>query len=523
MNSQTVAVAKKKKGKQVPIPEGNIVLFLLDCETTGSRRNYDRAIEWCVMAYDTRGKLLGFFASRVNPGSVSVSHHAYQVHGISTADLKDEQSFEVVGSNMTLFFNKHLHGRDSGVLVAHNTSTDLQFLECEYIRSNMLLPAKLTHGLCTYQTIKRLKTSYSKAVDSEWTDVTKTGNRCYSVKCCATYALSKRSPPGSFETDCGRHHEATADVKAVATILFDYDVFPRSGLWHAIFHKKLMVCQPMCDVHEAMVAKMGEPLVTIQPVPKGWVLGECDDDDPLSSSATTLPAGVRPHTDPQFCPPTDSRGPGQATNFLLDYLKLRHRTRGARAIPYTKLMVELFMFFFTDELLSKIVNYTNAKAKEQVSKITKKNSTGHTWKVEAPGGTVEQRCKGWSHDLTVGELMVWIGIVFKMGAIGHKRIHHYWSKRDGFGVDSIRNVMTFKRFSHISSHLSFAPLGTESGWSKVSEVDAYLQSRCFLAMCITQHMTIDESMLKCLSRYCPWIVYMPRKPIKMGIKVSCQG
>ena len=147
MNSQTVAVSKKKKGKQVPIPEGNIVLFLLDCETTGSRRNYDRAIEWCVMAYDTRGKLLGFFASRVNPGSVSVSYHAYQVHGISTADLKDEQSFEVVGSNMTLFFNKHLHGRDSGVLVAHNTSTDLQFLECEYIRSNMLLPAKLTHGL----------------------------------------------------------------------------------------------------------------------------------------------------------------------------------------------------------------------------------------------------------------------------------------------------------------------------------------------------------------------------------------
>ena len=106
-----------------------------------------------------------------------------------------------------------------------------------------------------------------------------------------------------------------------------------------------------------------------------------------------------------------------------------------------------------------------------------------------------------------------------MGAIGHKRVNHYWSKRDGFGVDSIRNAMTFKRFSQITSNISFAPIGSSHGWSKIAEVDEYLQQRCRLAMSITQHFTIDESMLKCLSKYCPWIVYMPRKPIKMGIKV----
>ena len=179
------------------------------------------------------------------------------------------------------------------------------------------------------------------------------------------------------------------------------------------------------------------------------------------------------------------------------------------------------MFFFTDELLSEIVKNTNAKANEIVSKLVKTNAKGHTWQVEDPSGTIrERRCKGWEHDLTIGELLVWIGIVFKMGAIGHKSVNHYWSKRDGFGVQSIKSAMTFKRFSHISSMLSFAPLGTTSGWAKIASVDAYLQLRCRLAMNISQHMTIDESMLKCLSKYCPWIVYMPRKPIKMGIKVS---
>lgn len=471
------------------------------------------------MAYEKRGKLLGTFTRRVNPGTVPVSHHAYQVHGISGNDLKTEMSFDVVGKQMVQFFQKHLRGQDSGVLVAHNTSTDLQFLCCEFIRAGLKLPVKIKHGLCTYQTIKRLKLAYSRASDADWTETTKTGARCYSVKCCAQYALSQRSPPGSFEADCGRHHEAEADVKAVATILFDHKVFPKFGLWEAVFEKKRLVCESMKDIHARMVSKMEEPLVVMQPVPQGWILGECDGDDPLASSSTKLPTGVKQLIDPIFTPPPGSRGPGQATDFLLDFLKMRHRTRRARAIPHSQLMVDLFLFFFTDELLGKIVKYTNAKATQLVSKITKTNEQGHSWKVEAPGGTMERRCAGWQHDLTVGELMVWIGIVFKMGAIGHKRVSHYWSKRDGFGVDSIRSVMTFKRFSHICSNLSFAPIGTESGWPKISEVDAYLQCRCFLAMCITQHMTIDESMLKCLSKYCPWIVYMPRKPIKMGIKV----
>ena len=510
---------KKRKSKHTEMPRGNVALFLLDCETTGSRRNYDRAVEWCVMAYDKDGQLKGEFTRRVNPGAVPVSYHAFKVHGISDKDLEKEDDFSVVGADLNEFFTTHLQDCDVGVLVAHNTSTDLQFLCCEYIRAGLTLPAKIKYGLCTYQTLKRLKSVYRTADDSDWTETTATGARCYSVKCCAQYALSRRTPPAEFEIACGRHHEATADVKAVAVILFDKDVFSTNGLWDIVFHKRRKVCQLLADVHSAMVTKMSTPVIDMLPAPSGWIDAPAEhDDSPLSASSTALPPGVREHTTSKFKVPRRARGEGQATDFLLRFLGMLPRTCQTK-IPHTKLMVELFMFFFTEELLLKIVHYTNAKAKELVPKVTKTNAHGFTWKVQHPDGIPEQRCKGWHHDLTVGELLVYIGIMFKMGAIGHKRVKHYWSKRKGFGVDGIRDCMTLKRFEQITAHLSFAPLNSDSGWAKISEVDEYLQARCILAMTITQMMTVDESMMKCLSKWCPWIVYMPRKPIKMGIKV----
>ena len=37
---------------------------------------------------------------------------------------------------------------------------------------------------------------------------------------------------------------------------------------------------------------------------------------------------------------------------------------------------------------------------------------------------------------------------------------------------------------------------------------------------ITQHFAVDESMIKCLSKFCKWIQHMPKKPITRGIQVS---
>ena len=79
------AQEKTKKGKSktyVDLPAGKRVYFLIDCETTGSKRNWDRGIEYCIMAHDESGKHLDTFLSRVNNDGVRIKPAAYSVHGI---------------------------------------------------------------------------------------------------------------------------------------------------------------------------------------------------------------------------------------------------------------------------------------------------------------------------------------------------------------------------------------------------------------------------------------------------------
>lgn len=129
------------------------MFFLIDCETTGSKRNWDRGISYVIFAYDKHGKLLGMFEQQVNNGHIPIKERAFAVHGISAADLADAPPFERVGRDMNVFFDTHLGGHDAGVLVAHNGATDFQFLSCDYIRAGLKLPAKITHTICTLQVI----------------------------------------------------------------------------------------------------------------------------------------------------------------------------------------------------------------------------------------------------------------------------------------------------------------------------------------------------------------------------------
>ena len=137
-------------------------------------------------------------------------------------------------------------------------------------------------------------------------------------------------------------------------------------------------------------------------------------------------------------------------------------------------------------------------------------------KSQVPGSFKARRAKDWT-TLTSGELLVWIGITFRMGTLGRARAGHYWCGVNGLHDDTINDAMLKNRYNAIASNLSFAPRGTASGWAKISWLDDILRKACRAAIGITQHITIDESMIKCLSKFCPWIQYMPKKPIKRGI------
>ena len=512
------------------LPAGNNAYFLIDCETTGSKRNWDRGIEYCIIAYDCNGTLLDHFVSRVNNGGVRIKPSAYAVHGISYQDLKDAPTFKEVGLRMNRFLERVLQGFDNGVFVAHNGSTDFQFLSCDYIRAGLAIPSKIKHTICTLQCLRRFSgLAYRKATPDQWTTLTAKGNPSMCVPACANFVLAKRTPPAKFEMVCGRHHDPVADVKGVGVMFFDYKELGTKGLWYKIFKTKAKVCQLLVTTWAEMEIKMQSPVVKLEPLPRDWI-GTDDANGGQTgcdASAHTLPAGVTPTPEPNFnC--QYQRGEGQPSVQLYNHLRdTGHMPRRRWEGNTTELLVALFFFFFPIHLLFNIARWTTLKATELVIKTatTVNGKTKRTAKrldtqcSDAEWERGKPRLSQWTYPLTVGELIVWIGIRIRMGFQNKKRDNHYWSNKPGVGDPVIRSAMKYSRFKQITSALSFARPGGPSGWAKFSYVDRIVKNACRAAMGITQHVAIDESMIKCFSRYCRWKQFMPRKPIKTGMKV----
>ena len=255
-----------------------------------------------------------------------------------------------------------------------------------------------------------------------------------------------------------------------------------------------------------------------------------------------------------FCPPVSQRGEGEPSAKLKQHMGLGTRRSGS-VMDAVKMMLLLFLFFFSLPTLKHIASCTNTKALETVFKTAYRRSDGsihykvrhiydyihtlilaympclhlyiHTLTLihlsctlqvsntRVPGSFKSPRSKDWT-TLTAGELLVWIGITMKMGTLGRARVSHYWNSHDDFHNATISSSMTMNRYVAITGNLSFAARGTDSGWVKIEWLDGVLRTACRAATGITQHVAIDESMIKCLSKYCSWIQHMPKKPIKRG-------
>ena len=143
--------------------------------------------------------------------------------------------------------------------------------------------------------------------------------------------------------------------------------------------------------------------------------------------------------------------------------------------------------------------------------LTHMSSTLQVTNTRVPGSFKARRAKDWT-TLSTGELLVWIGITMKMGTLGSARVSHCWSSHDDFGNAAIKSCMSMTRYVAITANLSFAPRGTRPGWDKLAWLDKIIRAACRAATGITQHVTVDESMIKCLSKFCSWIQYMPKNP-----------
>jgi hypothetical protein len=192
-----------------------------------------------------------------------------------------------------------------------------------------------------------------------------------------------------FDTVCGTHHEALADALGCAMILFDEEGFLRSSL-------------PLCKLfdlsHSRLVYrkdKLSSPVIH-EAIHKPWheypdqTVGGCGEQSDIRHQFGNLT-------------------PGPSTALSRKPLAMMKATLLVR--PYVSLIYKTFRFFFRMLLLMRVVDATNYY--RYVTKQVK--NTGKT--------EPDQRCSK-CKSLSVGELLVFIGIMVLMGACPRERGTH---------------------------------------------------------------------------------------------------
>lgn len=190
-----------------PAP-GSPVYAVLDVETTGLSPRTNRLVEVAVLDVDAYGRVLGEFATLLNPGrDVGPTN----IHRIRAADVVDAPTFADVAPHLL----SRLAGR---MVVGHNVAFDWRFLLAEYGRLGVTLPVAPT--LCTM----RLADEHLDYLSARTL-----------VGCC--HAAGVRLDD---------HHFALADARATAGLLAHYRASGRSGAhwWSSHQHQAEAVRWP---------------------------------------------------------------------------------------------------------------------------------------------------------------------------------------------------------------------------------------------------------------------------------------
>ena len=227
-------------------------------------------------------------------------------------------------------------------------------------------------------------------------------------------------------------------------------------------------------------------------------------------------------SDPDF---TASTGPTQA---VLDYLG----PLTAFINDPTLLLVKLFRWYFDNDILGDIARYSNrhATSKRFVQKVVngKKRREIATDDVPDSERVSAVDVKYWV-PMTAGSLLTWFGVLLIMKGNGFQRPSHAWMTHEGLGSDVIRKAMTKNVWLGHYRHLTFydvslpisTPTKNQEGFRlrKLHRLIDHLRIKSQDAYNPHQKLTVDESMVKVCSRFCPMVQIMPRKPIKCGVKI----
>jgi hypothetical protein len=138
--------------------------------------------------------------------------------------------------------------------------------------------------------------------------------------------------------------------------------------------------------------------------------------------------------------------------------------------------------------------------------------------------------RGW-YPVTVKELKVFLAISLYMGMKKLPNVKAYWAKSEEIfycnviaGLFTRKRFMTLTRCLHITDPSMYVADNTSPHFDKMHQtrwlIDA-IRGACKRLWSLGQFVTIDETMVRYKGTYCPARQYMPKKPVKWGVKVWC--
>jgi Transposase IS4 len=170
--------------------------------------------------------------------------------------------------------------------------------------------------------------------------------------------------------------------------------------------------------------------------------------------------------------------------------------------------LDYFKLFFTDELISSIVDNTNKYANNAIKKTQlTKNSLWNSWR-----------------DVNEEEFRAFLGVILNMGVRPHPNLQDYFSTSFTAYTPFFRSVFKRDRFLQIFWMLHLKTNEADENQTlerRVEKVNGFMQH---LDIKFREHMiprkqiVVDESVVNFKGRVC-FMTYNPNKPNKWGIRI----
>lgn len=195
-------------------------------------------------------------------------------------------------------------------------------------------------------------------------------------------------------------------------------------------------------------------------------------------------------------PPTNVRT--RAENLV------KHLPGPKRVVKDLKTPLLIWKYFFNDEMLSMIVEYTNQRIQSSRENYGRERDARET---------------------NILEIQVLFGLLYLSGVLKSNRLHieELW-RSNGTGVEVFRLVMSQQRFKFLLRHLRFDNMLTREErklvdkLAPIREIFGLFVDNCKTAFTPFEYVTVDEKLEGFRGR-CSFRQYIPSKPNKYGIKI----